>query len=375
MKKIIVTVHILCMVGISVLAQEGQHSHALGTSLQFPNIPGYETLKCDFHQHTVFSDGDVWPSIRVREALMDNLDAISLTEHLEYQPHLGDIPHKDRNRSFQIALKEAKDHSLVIIKGSEITRTMPPGHSNAIFIEDANKLLANDYKESFREANRQHAFVFWNHPYETPKNDNISYLYDVNKQLMDSNYVHGIEIVNTHTFSKEALQIAFDKNLTLMGTSDVHGLIDWDYKMNAKGHRPITLVFSKDRKIDNIKSALFDHRTVVHYDNTLIGRDSLLIPLINACLEIKSAFYEPKSLVLSVVVANNSSCDFILQNQSKFSLVESTDIIQIPGKETVTLNFRTREKLNQFDWKFSVLNAVNTPETHPVVTKIIQVKQ
>lgn len=375
MKKIIITVHILCMAGISVLAQESQHSHALGTSLQFPNIPGYETLKCDFHQHTVFSDGDVWPSIRVREALMDNLDAISLTEHLEYQPHLGDIPHKDRNRSFQIALKEAKDHSLVIIKGSEITRTMPPGHSNAIFIEDANKLLANDYKESFREANRQHAFVFWNHPYETPKNDNISYLYDVNKQLMDSNYVHGIEIVNTHTYSKEALQIAFDKNLTLMGTSDVHGLIDWDYKMNAKGHRPITLVFSKDRKIDNIKSALFDHRTVVHYDNTLIGRDSLLIPLINACLEIKSAFYEPKSLVLSVVVANNSSCDFIVQNQSKFSLVESTDIIQIPGKETVTLNFRTREKLNQFDWKFSVLNAVNTPETHPVVTKIIQVKQ
>jgi hypothetical protein len=362
------------MVCICVFAQEAPHTHALGTSLQFPNIPGYETLKCDFHQHTVFSDGDVWPSIRVREALMDNLDAISLTEHLEYQPHLGDIPHKDRNRSYQIALKEAKDHSLVIIKGSEITRAMPPGHSNAIFIDDANKILSNDYKESFREANRQHAFVFWNHPYETPKNDNISYLYDANKQLMDSNYVHGIEIVNTHTYSKEALQIAFEKNLTLMGTSDVHGLIDWDYKMNAKGHRPITLVFSKDRKIDNIKSALFDHRTVVHYDNTLIGRDSLLVPLINACLEIKSAFYEPKSLVLSVVVANNSSCDFILQNQSKFSLVESTDIIQIPGKETITLQFRTRDKLNQFDWKFIVLNAVNAPDTHPVVMKNINIK-
>ena len=104
---------------VGLTAQEANHSHALGTSMQFPNIPGYLTLKCDFHQHTVFSDGEVWPSIRVREALMDNLDAISLTEHLEYQPHLGDIPHKDRNRSYQIALREAKDHALIIVRGSE----------------------------------------------------------------------------------------------------------------------------------------------------------------------------------------------------------------------------------------------------------------
>ena len=369
MKKVFIAVHILCTVCIGVFAQEAPHSHALGASLQFPNVPGYETLKCDFHQHTVFSDGEVWPSIRVREALMDNLDAISLTEHLEYQPHLVDIPHKDRNRSYEIALREAKDHNLIIVKGSEITRAMPPGHSNAIFIEDANKLIATDYKASFREANRQHAFVFWNHPYETPKNDNISVLYDMNKQLMDSNYVHGIEVVNTHTYSKEALQIAFDKNLTLMGTSDVHGLIDWDYKKGPQGHRPITLVFSKDRTQENIREALFNHRTVVHYDNTLIGRDSLLIPLINASLVIKKAFYEPKSLVLSVVLENASSCDFILQNLSTYSLVESTDIIQIPGKESVTLHFRTKEKLNQMDWDFTVLNAVNSPNTHPTIHK------
>jgi hypothetical protein len=369
MKKIILIVHIICAMNIVLLAQEAPHSHALGTSLQFPNIPGYQTLKCDFHQHTVFSDGDVWPSIRVKEALMDNLDAISLTEHIEYQPHLGDIPHKDRNRSFQIAVKEAKDHDLIIVKGSEITRAMPPGHSNAIFIEDANKLIATDYKDAFKAAHNQNAFVFWNHPYETNKNDNISVLFDANKQLMDSGWVHGIEIVNTHTYSKEALQIAFDKNLTLMGTSDVHGLIDWDYKLEPKGHRPITLVFSKDRTQENIRQALFDHRTVVHYDNTLIGRDSLLIPLINSCLVIKKAYYEPKSLVLSVVLENVSSCDFILQNLSPYSLVESTDIIQLNGKESVTLHFRTKEKLKQMDWDFNVLNAVNAPNSHPTIHK------
>ena len=374
MKKFICLVQIICAFSMVVSAQQSTHSHSLGTSLQFPNILGYQTLKCDLHQHTVFSDGDVWPSIRVRESLMDNLDAISLTEHLEYQPHLGDIPNKDRNRSYQIALKEAKDHNLIIVRGSEITRAMPPGHSNAVFIQDANKLLFTNFLDAYKEAKNQNAFVFWNHPYETPKNDYISFLNEVNKKLIDSNLIQGIEIVNTHNYSAEALQIAYDRNLTLMGTSDVHGLIEWDYKKGPKGpegHRPITLVFSKDRTQESIKSALFDRRTVVHYDNTLIGRDSLLIPLINECLVIKKSFYEPKSLVLTLVLENVSSCNFILQNLSQYTLLESTDLIEIEGKSTITLQFKTKEKLTQLDWSFKVLNAVNAPNSHPTLKKRI----
>ena len=49
-------------------------------TIDFPDIPGYQTLLCDFHIHTVFSDGSVWPDIRVQEAVKDGLDAISLTE-------------------------------------------------------------------------------------------------------------------------------------------------------------------------------------------------------------------------------------------------------------------------------------------------------
>ena len=52
-------------------------------AIEFPDIPGYVTLKCDLHMHTVLSDGSVWANIRVREALMDGLDAISITDHLE----------------------------------------------------------------------------------------------------------------------------------------------------------------------------------------------------------------------------------------------------------------------------------------------------
>ena len=51
-----------------------------------------------------------------------------------------------------------------MIKGAEITRSMPPGHINAVFIEDANKLLfPDDPTAGIKEANRQKGFVL-NHP-------------------------------------------------------------------------------------------------------------------------------------------------------------------------------------------------------------------
>ena len=53
--------------------------------IQVPDLDGYTTLKCDFHMHSVFSDGLVWPTVRVDEAYRDGLDAISLTEHIEYR--------------------------------------------------------------------------------------------------------------------------------------------------------------------------------------------------------------------------------------------------------------------------------------------------
>ena len=59
--------------------------------IQVPDLDGYTTLKCDFHIHSVFSDGLVWPTVRVDEAYRDGLDAISLTEHIEYRPHKQDV--------------------------------------------------------------------------------------------------------------------------------------------------------------------------------------------------------------------------------------------------------------------------------------------
>lgn len=79
-KKVLVSAFLLAICLMNVQAQRRNE-------IQVPDLDGYTTLKCDFHMHTVFSDGLVWPTVRVDEAYREGLDAISLTEHIEYRPH------------------------------------------------------------------------------------------------------------------------------------------------------------------------------------------------------------------------------------------------------------------------------------------------
>ena len=133
----------------------------------FPDLDNHFTLVSDFHSHTAFSDGDVWPTIRVEEADRDQLDVLAITDHLYKDPnknfHSKDIPNPDKNRSFEIARDHVKN-DLILIHGVELSREVPLGHCNAIFVEDINKLFNEDETELFEAANKQNAFTFWNHP-------------------------------------------------------------------------------------------------------------------------------------------------------------------------------------------------------------------
>lgn len=42
----------------------GHMAYGQSKKISIPDIPGYQTLKGDFHMHTVFSDGHVWPTFR-----------------------------------------------------------------------------------------------------------------------------------------------------------------------------------------------------------------------------------------------------------------------------------------------------------------------
>lgn len=345
-----------------------QHPHPHSRAINFPDIPGYQTLVCDLHIHTVFSDGSVWPDIRVQEALRDSVDAISLTEHLEYQPHADDMPHPDRNRAHELAEKYAKAHKLIVIPGSEITRDLPPGHANAIFIQDANKLLLDDPLDVYREAKRQGAFTFWNHPnWVGQRKDGIATLTDLHRQLIEEKLLDGIEVVNEMTYSDEALQIALDHDLCILGTSDIHGLVDWQFNLAEGGHRPVTFVFSETQTAEGIKAGLENRRTVVWFNNLLIGREEWLAPLLHASMLVKKAGYDGLRSIANVYLKNDSDAEFILMNESGYTLHAHADVVTLPPHSTTKVEVKTMEQLESFELKFRVLNAVTAPGTHPAV--------
>ncbi|MFR5271061.1 MAG: hypothetical protein ACLTGI_11695 [Hoylesella buccalis] len=94
-------------------------------NIVLPEVNGYQLLKCDFHQHTVFSDGYVWPNVRNQEAWEEGLDAFALTDHIEYHPHKDDVT-TDHNRSYEVAKEGAAKNNVLFIKGSKSLETRHP---------------------------------------------------------------------------------------------------------------------------------------------------------------------------------------------------------------------------------------------------------
>ena len=55
------------------------------TEIIIPKVNGLNVYKSDLHLHTIYSDGDVTPEMRVIEAWQDGLDIIAITDHMEYR--------------------------------------------------------------------------------------------------------------------------------------------------------------------------------------------------------------------------------------------------------------------------------------------------
>jgi hypothetical protein len=352
---------LLILVLLSSFDSKGQNENFI------PDIPGYKTLKCDFHMHTVFSDGKVWPEIRVAEAINEGLDAIAITEHLKYGK-LGKYPElqeENRNRSWEIASETAKNSDLIVIRGAEITQGMPPGHINAIFLTDAN-IAQKDFNDTFREAKKQGAFIFWNHPnWKSPDKDfvqdGIPQWFDEHTKMLEDGILMGIEVVNAHSYSKEAHQWCIDKNLTLVANSDIHTPIGMAYDL-TKEHRPTTLVFAKERPQEGIKEAMFSRRTAMWFENNIIGSTELLEPLFQECVKIEDTKYLENLAV--VTIHNTSGIDFILENTGEYSFFNKADFITLASKSEMKLLVKTGKALEEFKLKFSVKNMITAPNEY-----------
>ncbi len=331
------------------------------------DIPGYHTLKCDFHIHTVFSDGKVWPDVRVAEAIAEGLDAIAITDHLKYGK-LGKYPEiqeENRNRSYEIASEAAAKSDLIVIRGAEITQGMPPGHINAIFLSDANIAQA-DYMDTFEKAKQQGAFIFWNHPHwKSPdkdwEQDGIPQWFDVHTKLVENKTLMGVEVVNARSYSKEAHQWCIDKNLTMVANSDIHTPIALEYDLKEE-HRPTTLVFAKARTQAGIKEALINHRTALWFENNIIGDAQFLDRLFHESVKVEKTEYLENLAV--VTIRNESGLDFILENIGEYSFYNKTNFLEIEAGKEMILLVKIGSVKDQFNLKVSVKNLLTAPDTY-----------
>ncbi len=250
--------------------------------IRIPDVEGYKTLKCDFHTHSIFSDGKVWPDIRVAEAWQDGLDAVAITDHIEYRPN-KEILKGDLNESYKIAKKAGDAIGFMVIKGTEITRNKPLGHLNALFISDAMPLDVEDPLQAIDEALRQGAFIMWNHP-GWP--DDKSTFYPVHDELIKAGKIHGVEVFNHMEYYPVVFDWCKQKNLAFMSNSDIHDPIRNTYG-TENNIRPMTLVLAKERTVQSIKEALFARRSIAYFHGELAGKAELLKGLLKASLKIR----------------------------------------------------------------------------------------
>ena len=284
--------------------------------LPFPDLPGCVTLRCDFHLHTVFSDGQVWPTVRAEEAWRDGLDAIALTDHLEYTPHKNDIP-INYGRPYEIALAYGEALGVIVIRAGEITRGEPPGHLNALFLTNVAALNQTNPVAAVKAAFEQGAFVFWNHPgWKQPGGKSVWYAEQ--EQFFTNGWLRGIEIVNGTDYDAVAHQWSLDKQLTMLGNSDAHDPMGFDYGRAPGALRPMTLVFAKARTPEAIREALFARRTAVFTADRLIGEAQFLEPLFQKSIEIVTPEIRIRGKGRALVqIRNKAPMNFELHFDSK----------------------------------------------------------
>lgn len=312
------------------------------TPVNIPDVPGYITLKADFHIHTVFSDGLVWPTVRAEEAWRQGLDAIAITDHLEYQPHKADVT-TNHNRSYEIAKGAGDGLELLVVKGSEITRSMPPGHLNAIFLKDSSLLAVKVWTNAVQAAADQNAFIFWNHPgWDAQTTNGLVLWYPEHTYLVEKGQLHGIEVVNGRDYYPEAHRWAIERKLTMLSNSDVHAPIAHDYHVHTiQDHRPITLVFATERTQAALKEALLARRTAVYSGNRLIGDEAFLRPIFDRSLKFNRAKLTLKEKQAATVqVSNSSDIDYELELVKKDSQVSAPTKLTLPAGKTVRFSLR-----------------------------------
>ena len=350
------------------------------TNFILPSIDGLNCYTADLHVHTIFSDGELAPEERVKEAWIDGLDIMAITDHIETRRHertwlkflKGYSPDKkgfeqintrcsrgvhadergivsDLNLSVELARKAAANYpELTIIKGTEISREPEHfGHYCALFTKDNNIIYSRDDAQAIRNARAQGALITHNHPGWERLSTNYT---EFEKKIYAEGLIDGIEVTNGKDFYPEIVRRAIDKKLYMVSATDIHATTASIFgKQNF--YRDMTLIFAKDKSEQSLRKALLSQKTLGYCGGYIIGEESLLKKFFLASVTVKAAGDSSKGAKISI--SNNSSFDYTLKHNGR--------VWQLPAFQTISIPLFGKEPL------FSVENMIHVDEKHPEV--------
>jgi histidinol phosphatase-like PHP family hydrolase len=338
-----------------------------------PQVNGYNVYKADLHTHSIFSDGSVAPEYRVKEAWLDGLDVMAVTEHIEYRRHeptfvkyLENYEKKnveavnydlinepadkegikvDLNMVVELSQQAAAQYGLLIIPGVEITRhPQMIGHYNALFTTDNNTIYDADPLQSFRNAKAQGALIQHNHPGWQRKSLDMP---EFEVQAYGEGLIDGIEIMNGSEFYPKAVERAKEHGLFVSANTDVHGITATDYPES----RNMTFILAKEKTLPAIREAIEAHRTLAYAFGNVAGDEQLLKDFFLACVKFEPVMKDYK-------------------NRQIFTITNTTSIpfaFRIGGGNVVWLDPFTTISAKTNNIKITVENMWFGVDKHPVV--------
>ena len=143
--------------------------------------------------------------------------------------------------------------------------------------------------------------------------------------------MHGIEVANGRDYYPESQRWAMEKGLTMLGNTDIHDPISFEYNKTERDYRTMTLVFCTDNSSEGIREALFDRRTAVFVNGSIYGEEKFLKPFFAASIEIVNPGLEIQGKGRAILRIQNKS-------DMTYKLAVSGEIKGLRFPETVTLS-------------------------------------
>lgn len=319
------------LAALAALPPLGAQQEMVRRHRPMPKAGEYLVLKADLHMHTVFSDGQVWPTTRVMEAWREDLDVISITDHDDYRPNEKDV-NMDLSRPYEIARPIAEGLGIVIVPGVEITKG--DIHFNALFIRDHNAFRGKELISALTEAKKQGAFSFWNHPGWKGRAE----WWPVIATAYSDKLFQGIELLNGPVYYEETRPWIGQYGLTVIGNSDIHNA------SLPEEPRTMNLVFARERSVEAVREALHAGRNVAWDGNRrLIGKREWLELLVRSYLSApREVRFTPGFWYNGLPLQNDSALTFELKPADAPAWMETPPAMVVPPRSTTVMQIRLR---------------------------------